>query len=346
MTQFIQLHLLTSYPPSNLNRDELGRPKTAIVGGTERLRISSQSLKRAWRTSDFFKEELKEFRGDRTKLLGKEVFARLIAGGIEEEQAEEWTAMIATVFGKQNKDKKIQIEQLMHFSPVEKQAVFDLTDVLINEQREPDKKELKALLHQLPKAVDIALFGRMLANDPKYNVEAAAQVAHAITVNPVKIEDDFFTAVDDLNKHEEDAGAGHMGDFGFGSGVFYLYICINKDLLLKNLQEDENLAKQAIKALVESVAKIAPTGKQNSFASRAYTSYMLAEKGTQQPRTLSVAYLKATWGDDPLGQAIKAIETTRENFEQVYGQCADKHCCFNTEKGEGSFSDIIDFVTE
>jgi len=342
MTQFIQLHLLTAYPPSNLNRDDLGRPKTAIVGGTERLRISSQSLKRAWRTSKQFESALADFRGTRTKRLGEQVFQRLTRKGVPEGKAKKWAAEIASVFGKLKKDS-FEIEQLAHISPEEWEAIENLADTLADEGREPEKEELD-LLRKNPKAVDIALFGRMLASSPAYNVEAAAQVAHAITVNPVKIEDDFFTAVDDLNTHEEDAGAGHMGDAGFGSGVFYQYICFDRDRLVENLQGDEDLARQAIAALVEAAAKVAPTGKQNSFASRAYTSYLLAEKGSQQPRSLSVAFLQAVRGNDLLGMAIERLEQQRDNFDEVYGACADERRRLNALTGEGSLQEIIDFV--
>ena len=346
MSQFIQLHLLTAYPPSNLNRDDLGRPKSAIVGGTERLRVSSQSLKRAWRTSNLFEGALDKFKGVRTKRFGDEVFKRLEDNGVNPKDAEKWAEKILSKFGKLEASKKHKafISQLAHIAPEERQAVFDLVDTLAAENREPTDDEVK-LLRERPQAVDIALFGRMLADSPDKNVEAAAQVAHAITVNPVKIEDDFFTAVDDLNKHEEDAGAGHMGDAGFGSGIFYLYICINKTLLVENLK-DENLANQAIKALVEAAAKVAPTGKQNSFASRAYTSYLLAEKGAQQPRSLSVAYLKAVKDSDPMTKAIELLETQRDNFDKVYDACADSYQCLNAQTGTGSLDAILQFVAE
>ncbi len=345
MSQFIQLHLLTMYPPSNLNRDDLGRPKTAIVGGTERLRISSQSLKRAWRTSEQFSLALSDFQGTRTKRLGEQVFNHLTEKGVAEKHATDWAIKIAEVFGKSKKEKPLEIEQLAHISPEEWSAVNALVDKLAEENRTPEADEL-GLLRQTPKAADIALFGRMLASSPAYNVEAAAQVSHAFTVNAVKIEDDFFTAVDDLNTHEEDAGAGHMGDFGFGSGVFYTYCCISKDLLISNLQNDEALARQALSALAQSAATVAPTGKQNSFASRAYTSYLLAEKGSQQPRSLSVAFLKATRGEDPLAAAIENLEQQRANFEQAYGACADGFKVMDVSKGEGSLEEIIQFITE
>ncbi len=345
MSQFIQLHCLTAYPPSNLNRDDLGRPKTAIVGGFERLRVSSQSLKRAWRTSSVFDSALSEWKGKRTKLLGKEVYKRLSDQGVNEKQAEKWASEIASRFGKPKKENPLEIEQLCHISPQEWEDVMTLADTLATEGREPNKEELKLLRSDI-KAVDIALFGRMLASEPACNIEAAVQVAHAITVNAVKIDDDFFTAVDDLNRHEEDAGAAHMGDAGFGSGVFYLYICINKTQLIDNLQGDKELANKTLAALAESVATVAPTGKQNSFASRAYTSYMLAESGTQQPRSLSVAFFKPVNGNDHLSIAIKQLEAQRDNFEHAYGSCADKFKKMNVQTGEGCLSDIIRFVQE
>ena len=107
MTRFIQIHFLTSYPPSNLNRDDLGSPKTAFMGGAKRLRISSQSLKRAWRTSTLFEDALAGHMGTRTKLMGIEIYNKFIAKGVTEKQAREWAQAIAEQFGKLKKmDKK------------------------------------------------------------------------------------------------------------------------------------------------------------------------------------------------------------------------------------------------
>ncbi|SFU97679.1 CRISPR-associated protein, Cse4 family [Xenorhabdus koppenhoeferi] len=272
MSQFIQLHLLTSYPPANLNRDDLGRPKTAKMGGAERLRISSQSLKRHWRISDLFQAALAEHLGFRTKRFGFQVYQHLLNGGVKEKQASEWATAIAEVFGKNKKDEPLEIEQLAHISPKEKEMTFALADKLIAENRAPIKEELQ-LLSREQIAVDIALFGRMLASSPAYSVEAACQVAHAISVHNVAVEDDYFTAVDDLNHGKSDTGSAHIGEAGFAAALFYSYICINKSLLLENLAGNETLANKAIAALVEAAVKVAPSGKQNSFGSRAYASY-------------------------------------------------------------------------
>lgn len=343
MSRFVQLHLLTSYPPANLNRDDLGRPKTAVVGGTERLRISSQSLKRAWRTSEVFESALAGHVGTRTKGLGPKLQRKLVDGGVPDKKATEWAGKIAEQFAKLDSDK-LSTGQLVHYAPDEWSAALELSDVLVSESRAATDDEL-GVLRQQSKAVDLALFGRMLANHPTSNVDAAVQVAHAISVNSVRVEDDYFTAVDDLNTREVSRAA-HIGEAGFGAGVFYLYLCIDRRLLQDNLQDDTELTNKALRSLIEAAATVAPSGKQNSFASRARASYLLAERGDQQPRSLSVAFLNAIRERDDgiLSNAINALETQLKNFDQVYGECADDKCSFNVERGEGTLKAVLDFV--
>lgn len=361
MSRFVQIHMLTSFPPANLNRDDQGRPKTAKMGGFDRLRVSSQSLKRAWRTSDLFQQTLGEKPsgdqiGTRTKRLGVMVYDKLVAGGIKEKLAKEWAQKIAGIFGalKKAKEKEtlvdLEIEQLVHVSPAELQAIHDLVELLLAQKRAPEEADLD-LLRKQGQSADIALFGRMLASKPDYNVEAACQVAHAISVHPVVIEDDYFTAVDDLNDGSEDAGAAHIGETGFAAGLFYSYICINREQLIENLGGNQALAHQAIKALTEAAIKVAPEGKQNSFASRAYASYVLAEKGDQQPRSLSVSFLKPVTnqgveGADFGSAAVTALLTQRDNMEAVYGPCADAFCQINAFEGKGTLPELLQFVIE
>ena len=351
MTRFVQLHLLTSYPPSNLNRDDTGRPKTALVGDANRLRISSQSLKRAWRTSEAFEAAMSGHLGTRTKLMGKGVFEQLKAGGVDEKPAREWARAIAACFGKLKSDKKpvddsdLEIEQLAHFSPEERDAIKVLTSTLVARKDKPTEPELK-LLSQPRTAVDIAMFGRMLADAPAFNMEAAVQVAHAITVHRAAVEDDYFSAVDDLNTRET-TGAAHIGERGYGAGLFYLYLAIDRELLTKNLGGDPALAARALDALVNAVTKVSPTGMQNSFASRAYAAYVLAEKGNQQPRSLAQAFLKPVKPFDDqnmFDKAVDAIELRCKNFDAVYGACADSRYTVNVEKPEGSISGLASFV--
>jgi len=356
MSRFVQIHLLTSYPPANLNRDDQGRPKTAKMGGFDRLRVSSQSLKRAWRTSDLFQQALSEHVGTRTKLLGVMAYEKLVAGGVKEKPAKEWAQKIAGVFGALKKAKEkdslvdLEIEQLVHVSPSEIQAIESLLETLVSQGRAPEDAELD-LLRKQGQSADIALFGRMLASSPAYNVEAACQVAHAISVHPVVIEDDYFTAVDDLNDGSEDAGAAHIGETGFAAGLFYSYICINRALLVENLGGDEDLAQKSIKALIEAAVKVPPNGKQNSFGSRAYASYVLAEKGDQQPRSLSVAFLKPVTSQGVEGAdfgtaAVDALITQRNNMDAVYGSCSDASCEINVFEGKGTLLELLKFVAE
>jgi CRISPR system Cascade subunit CasC len=354
MSDFLQLHLLTSYPPSNLNRDDLGRPKTAVMGGVKRLRISSQSLKRAWRTSDLFKRELSGRIGTRTKELGSRVLGDLRNLGLPEKTARTSAEKIAGVFGKLKAQKKgwreeVETEQLVHLSPEELGAIAALVELLGAERREPADAEL-LLLQKDHRAVDIALFGRMLASVPDYNVEAAAQVAHALTVHRVEVEDDYWSAVDDLNTGKVDKGAGHIGETEFAAGLFYLYVCIDRDLLLANLGGDRELAAKTVRSLIEAAAKVAPVGKQASFASRAYASYVLAEKGDQQPRSLAVAFLSPVEGDDYLGESVARLTSVREKLDRAYGPTAEATYTLDVfgrqdgQGGESSFAGLLDFA--
>jgi CRISPR system Cascade subunit CasC len=352
MTTFLQLHMLTSYPPACLNRDDLNRPKTAIMGGVPRLRVSSQSLKRAWRTSEQFETALKGHMGTRTKLMGVQVYNRMVKAGIKEKDAKEWAQEIAKKFGalKSKKDAKplndLEIEQLAHFSPEEETAINALADKLATAKRKPTEEELN-LLRKEHTAADIALFGRMLASSPGYNTEAACQVAHAITVHRAAVEEDYFTAVDDLNTHEEDAGSAHIGEQGFGAGLFYSYTCLDCDLLNENLGGNVELTKKAVKALVEAAATVPPTGKQNSFATRAWAPYVLAERGSRQPRGLSLAFMKPIneYGEGMIINAVTALDSMRTNLDKVYyqGQSLPSES-INALAGTGNFQALLDFA--
>ena len=350
--RFIQLHILVSYPPSNPNRDELGQPKTAITGGTQRSRISSQSLKRAWRTSEIWKTEGLGI-GTRTRelfLTKEHGFYDKLLEKHGEENAEKYAKEILNIFAKTTKvkqkaeapidekfvGKEIVTEQPIHFSDIEIERI----KTLINESdKEPTKEQLKNLLDENPRDIDLAMFGRMIAKRPDANVEAAVQVAHAISINKVEIEDDFFTAVDDLNKH----GSAHMGEQEFVSAIYYLYLCIDNKLLLKNLSGNEKLAKESLKALVDAVAMVAPTGKQNSYANRAQAFYILAEEGDVQPRNLSLAFLKAMPADDP-EKAIKQLNSIKDKFNSAYTK-PKKEKEMNLF-GKGTLQDILNFVGE
>jgi CRISPR system Cascade subunit CasC len=344
MSRFLQLHLLTFFPPANMNRDDTGRPKTAVVGGATRLRLSSQSLKRAWRTSEAFAGALSGHMGQRTQRIGEVVLAHLRADGMDETKALATAREIAGVFGK-IKDIKAahpaQTEQLAFISSEERAAALALADRALAGEKIDAKA--RGLLRAADTAADIALFGRMLADSPEYNREAAAQVAHAITTHKVTIEDDYYIAVDDLKTAAEDAGAGFLGEAAFGSGVFYLYLCVDQTLLAKNLGGDAELAATALGALARAAATVAPNGKQSSFAAHGRAGYVLAERGSQQPRTLAGAFARPVGGTELMEDSIKALHTFRANIEAAYGPAADATAVMHVGS-EGTLADIVAFA--
>jgi CRISPR system Cascade subunit CasC len=345
MTRFVQFHLLTFYPPANLNRDDTGRPKTAIIGGAERLRISSQSLKRSVRTSDVFREKLDGHLAQRTQRLGADIRRYLVEKGVEEKKALATARKIAEVFGKvedEKADNPSYIRQLAFISPKERAAAFALADkALAGDAIDPQSD---VVLAKVDTAADIAMFGRMLADNPDFNREAAVQVAHAYTTHRVTVEDDFYTAVDDLKTKAEDAGAGFIGELGFGSGLFYLYVCIDTDLLVANLDSNDGVAKSAVAALIEALATVSPGGKQASFASRARAEYLLIERGSQQPRTLGSAFAKPISDADLVDASIAKLETFQQNMDKAYGACADDRYTMRVG-GEGTLAGAVAFAT-
>lgn len=329
MTTFVQFHLLTAYPPSNPNRDDQGRPKSALVGGAPRLRLSSQSVKRAVRESSFFAGDLAGNMGVRTKRLFDELRTRLIAGGAGDKAAHDAAETVAKLFGKLEQPKKddprLLATTLAFISPEEWALAEELAAKVLAGEELPKDKELKKLvLRRADGAVDIAMFGRMLADDPDFNRDAAVQVGHAITTHRVLAEDDWFSAVDDLKKRDEDAGAGHLGEIGFGSGIYYLYACANVDLLVENLGGDRDLAARGLDSLARALAVATPRGKQNSFAHHPRAHFIRAEIGSQQPRDLSGAFFKPVAGDDLMAASIAALRDMAVALDRAYGAACDR----------------------
>ena len=347
MGDFLQLHLLTAYGPSNLNRDDTGRPKSAVFGGVPRLRVSSQSLKRAWRESTVFKDRLDGHLAKRTQRLGADLLAHLRSGGMDEERSLEVARDIAGVFGKLRKASDADatfIEQLAFVSPEERARAFELADqALAGDQVAAKPGEI---LRRADSAADVAMFGRMLADSPRFNREAAVQVAHAITTHRAIAEDDYYTAVDDLKSRDdpEDAGAGFVGVQEYGAGVFYLYVCVDRGLLLNNLDGTESVRDASLAALAEAAATVSPRGKQSSFASRSCAIYALAEKGAEQPRSLAAAFLKPVAGEDQGARSVQALEGFRDRLDAAYGTRADFRYTMDVEGGKGTLQDLVAFA--
>ncbi|MGO4909819.1 type I-E CRISPR-associated protein Cas7/Cse4/CasC [Pseudorhodobacter sp. W20_MBD10_FR17] len=346
MTQFVQFHLLTSYGPSNPNRDDQGRPKQAMLGGAPRLRMSSQSLKRAIRQSAFFALDLADHTGTRTKRLHEKLVENLVAKGHDAEGAGKAADVVAVIFGKLDAPKKEGgkvATTLTFISPHEWSLAMELAEKIVTGEEVPKDKELKKLvLRRADGAVDIAMFGRMLADDADFNREAAVQVAHAITTHAAQAEEDWYSAVDDLNKADE-TGAGHLGEHAFGSGIYYQYVCVNCDLLIANLGGDKALAVKGIEALARALAQATPRGKQNSHAHHPRAYYIRAECGDLAPRDLSGAFFTPIKTQPWLETSVAALDKTRADLDVAYGQVWADACVMHVGVG-GKMDDIVRFA--
>lgn len=289
MSLFVEIHLIQNFAPSNLNRDDTGSPKDALFGGQRRARVSSQCFKRAIRLAAREHQLIApEHQGIRTKKLQELLVKRLDQRDPQEAKSRIETALAAA--GLKLKDDG-KTEYLLFLGEAEIAGFASLIDQHWNELSAPPvagekkgKKETKAnipadLVKQAKallnggKAVDVALFGRMLADLPEVNQNAACQVAHAISTHRVEREFDYFTAVDDESGPEE-TGAGMIGQVEFNSATLYRYAVIDAHQLLSNLQQDRELTLSALEAFIQATVRAIPTGKQNSFAAHNLPSFV------------------------------------------------------------------------
>lgn len=311
----VAIHMLTAYPPSNPNRDETGQPKTAVVGGKTRQRISSQCIKRNWRLSEPM-TQLDEKFSMRTRGLGSEVLKRLTASGTPPKIAMERSKKIAEKFGKVDGKRAPDHSEMVVFGHEEWNASIALAELIGSEQRDPTEAELNAL-PRATQSIDCALFGRMRAADPSLNVDAAVSVSHCLTTNQANIDSDFWTSVDDLKQADEraDGGAGGMGDVEFGSGIYYTYVDIDVAQLIKNLSGDTGRASNAIAALIKAMATTTPGGHRTTFGHQGRASYLRAEIGDSSGNLFCPAFESPI---NSMGKAIEALRTTAEKIGRVY----------------------------
>lgn len=305
---YVDFHIIQTVPPSCVNRDDVGRPKTAVYGGTTRARVSSQAWKHAIR--EYFKEIFDEENiGIRTKYAIDIVAEKIqkIDATITEEEAIKKAIDALGKVGIKVKDKKTNATgALFFFSSAQATEIAKLAVA-----GEKDEKVLKNALKEAP-SVDIALFGRMLADDIKLNVDAACQVAHSISTHSVQNEYDYFTALDDY-ENLDNAGAGHLGTMEFNSATLYRYATINVLDLEKNLKKDTAIA---VRDFAEAFIRSMPTGKQNSYANRTLPAMVYVTIRKDQPINLCGAFEKAIYSTD--GYESKSIEEFFEYAKKIY----------------------------
>jgi CRISPR system Cascade subunit CasC len=172
------------------------------------------------------------------------------------------------------------------------------------------------------RAPDIALFGRMLAEKPELNLDAACQVAHALSTHRVTMEMDFYTAVDDLNP-DDTAGAGMMGFTGYNSACFYRYARLDWEQLVKNLGGDKELAQKTVEGFLRATVQAVPTGKQNAFAAQNPPSFLLAVvRDGGMGWSLANAFekpVRAVRDSGLVAPSVKALDSYWGRLTAVYG---------------------------
>ncbi|MDO9545157.1 MAG: type I-E CRISPR-associated protein Cas7/Cse4/CasC [Pelolinea sp.] len=324
---FIEYHMIQNFAPSNLNRDDTNNPKDCEFGGARRARISSQCIKRAIRLEPVFTKITQVPTGERTRWLAAEIKKKLIGKGKAAEEAQERSsAFVGALLGGMDKGKEGRSKVLFYISEEEKNhiaaALLANWENLDDKQYEELAKQYKKAFENRSSAPDIALFGRMLADDPKLSLDAACQVAHAISTHRVSMEVDFFTAVDDL-LDEEDSGAGMMGVTGFNSACFYRYACIDWEQLKDNLGGDSALAAKTVEGFLRSSIQAVPTGKQNSFAAQNAPSFVMAVvRADGTCWSLANAFEKPVKADSHHSlteNSITALDKYWGNLKRVYG---------------------------
>lgn len=318
MTLYVDVHCVQSVPPSCINRDDNGSPKTATFGGVTRHRVSSQAWKKATRES-FNLILPKDLIGTRTKRIVSLVARRI--SELSPELADESVDLAAQCFKAggvsvappkkkgNTTDEPIVPESsyLFFLSNQQIDALARLAVASAESGSAIDKKEAKAILKGL-NSVDIALFGRMVADAPSLNVDAACQVAHAISTHKAATEFDYFTAVDDekSRSEDEDAGAGMIGQVEFTSSTLYRYATINVAQLVENLGSAE-VAVQAVDAFVRAFLTSMPTGKQNTFANRTVPEAILVQVRDTQPVSYANAFERPISRSQDEGFAERSI---------------------------------------
>jgi CRISPR system Cascade subunit CasC len=328
----LDINVIQTVPPSNLNRDDTGSPKTAVYGGVRRARVSSQSWKRATRLD--FRDRLdKSDLGTRTKrvveMLAQEIVRQDAA--IELARAEELAVLVFKAIGiklstprKSTKEKPLPDESgyLLFLSA---QQIARLAQAAVDANGTDDAEatikaaQLKKTV-DLEHSIDIALFGRMVADSSDLNVDAAAQVAHALSVHAVDNEFDFFTAVDDHkdDDDEEDAGAGMMGTVEFNSATLYRYATLDVDALRRNLGSTD-ATRRAIEAFLQSFVRSMPSGKQNTFANRTLPDAVVISLRDSQPVNLAGAFEKAVTDSDRVQQATALLAAHLQEVDETFG---------------------------
>lgn len=315
---YLDINVLQTVPPANLNRDDTGSPKTAVYGGAVRARVSSQSWKRAMRK--YFKEH-GQLIATRTKKVPTILAAELqeLQPDLAPDEAMMKAKQILEKISIKKFDDNDDTKVLLAVSPGQLTKLAEY--VLNHDEAAWDKKAIKQILKG-DQSLDLALFGRMVADDPELNVEATAQVAHALSTNEITPEFDYYTAIDDL-KPEDSAGASMLGDIEYNSSTLYRYANVNVRELITDLGTEDAL--QGVTDFIKGFVLSMPTGKQNSFANKTLPSYVMIAIRPDTPVNLVSAFeapiqAKAGYMVNSIKRLEKEYQNTLAFVEQPLAQ--------------------------
>lgn len=314
---YMDIHALQAVPASCINRDDAGSPKEVKYGGTIRGRVSSQAWKRAMRM--YFAEHEEEI-GIRTKRIKETIVEKLVATGVDEKEAE---AVVKDAVVKAGVDsgKEEAKPVLAFFSTAQ---IKSLTDVIMEKLRKgkdyPEaqyKSNLKQAVAEDPTS-DMILFGRMMASDPTLNYDAAAQVAHAFTVNEAREEYDYFTAVDDLST--ESTGAGHVDSKSYNSGVYYRYANVNLSETSELIRMDKENAAEFARNFAEAFICSMPSGSCNSYANRTVPDTVIINLRSNMPISYAPAFIEAIEKKNYLKAADEKMSEYEKDIDRKFGE--------------------------
>ena len=341
----IELHSLTSHSPANLNRDDLGRPKSAVFGGVNRARISSQAIKRSVRTSNYVEEHLRDAISTRSRQIPKMIYEQLLPefSGEKADRLKELCLALPGAFGKVDSKREMHTSQIIFLTPDEIARASDYVRGIVNGNEKLTKAKITELIDGAAAAiglnrnpgdgVDMALFGRMTTDDANSfaSVDAAMQAAHAISTHAVTPETDWFTAVDDVVSDGEERGSGHIGELEFNSATFYKYFSCNLPLLVKNMNGATEDAVDALATVLDAACRVTPSGKQNSYASHPCAdTALLVIRQQRIPVSLANAFERPVPKDETLGylaqSRIKMLRHYRDLVESY--SLDDRAICF------------------
>lgn len=351
---FLQLHTLTGYSAVLLNRDDIGRAKRLPFGGHDRIRVSSQCLKRHWRepAGQWALAELDTGKAVRSRrIFSDRVAPALVKRGLPAPRVlEVLKALRAHVLGESDKARagardadretadesdgfsELRTEQVIVLGEPEIECLADIAAELARDDSDKTPKQaveayfkdrkkkdnLKALVRGA--GIDAALFGRMVTSDILARCDAAVHVAHSFTVHAEEAEPDYFSAVDDLVREEGELGSGHINTAELTSGLFYGYAAIDLRQLAKNLSRDPELAAKATGRLVRAIASVSPGAKLGATAPYACAELIIAEAGERQPRTLANAFMDPVCKKGAKTAAVRAIGGYLKRFDNMYGE--------------------------